>query len=162
MLQQYTLSKRLIKKKLINFVSSSLKYSAKLRKSAKYQSYKNDGYEDHEIMELFHGQFTVIPTWEQFMGSVPDDIDEWAKKAVGANEDAIVVVHRIIDNVPAHTDKMSKECFVIPIQYDDNVMLFEDDKMIQFKPGYYYSLNDYNMHGLKNPNKTEVILITVA
>lgn len=73
-----------------------------------------------------------------------------------------VLVHSTNSDIPYHSDGISKSVFVFPIKYGKCCEFYVDNTFIKFKRGEFYRFNDYLKHGINNPNRANMVLVTVS
>jgi hypothetical protein len=75
-------------------------------------------------------------------------------------QEASIIVHRLTQDVPRHSDSMSKSCFLFPIKVGNNVWFGVEDKEVILEVGKMYRFNDHKDHYVRGICR-ETILVTV-
>jgi hypothetical protein len=71
------------------------------------------------------------------------------------------ILHVIQGNVDRHNDFMSKVVYLIPLRFTKTCIFYDDDNQLHFEKGFAYEFNDFNYHGIHNPNRAKILVISV-
>lgn len=73
-----------------------------------------------------------------------------------------VMIHTTSQGIERHIDGLSKTVFVIPVRYGKKTALAVKQQSVAFQPGLVYRFNDFHEHGIENPNRAHLVLITIS
>jgi hypothetical protein len=75
---------------------------------------------------------------------------------------ACVVVHSTSSCVPMHADGLSRSVFLFPIVVRESMTFYTEHTSCKLKIGNMYRFNDYDEHGIDNPNCARMVMVSVS
>lgn len=66
------------------------------------------------------------------------------------------------EEVPRHADSMAKTCFLIPLRSSKTLEFFENWSSCPLQGKRLVRFNDFEDHGLRNPNRGHFYLLTLS
>ncbi len=66
------------------------------------------------------------------------------------------------EEVPRHADQLAKTCFLIPLRSSKTLEFFEGYERCRLQGKRLVRFNDFEDHGLSNPNRGHFVLLTLS
>jgi hypothetical protein len=73
-----------------------------------------------------------------------------------------IIIHTSKRYIPRHADCLCNSVFIFPISYDSAARFVVEGVEVAFEPGKMYRFNDHNYHWVTNPNRKDLVLVTVS
>lgn len=129
----------------------------------------------HQRRYLDEGEPCYLPDWGQALVStlLPRDahqrlrakLIERVAKVTGMKlhpEEFSLVVHYGCGPVQAHSDSMSRCCFLLPLRVAKTLEFFVEHSRCSLRDTPLVRFNDYNLHGLRNEWMTHFVILSIT
>ena len=123
------------------------------------------------LMELYsEGKVSVRKSYKEnknWFQHIPTSSKEEVKKLIANLLNIPIarinscILHVIQGDVDRHTDFMSTEVYLIPLRFTKTCVFYADKCQLNFEKGFAYQFNDFDSHGISNPNRAKILVISV-
>lgn len=129
-------------------------------KAAPYLSWRSEDWRQRALDDMHlpaEGKYAEKAIREALVKAV-NDATGLSIKAASAS----IVVHSSRYDIPCHTDRMARTCFLVPLACTPTMRFYEDFENRPLAGAKLLRFNDHNEHGVSNPYGGRMVLLSLS